>query len=291
MKIRSLTRRGRVLLLLVAFLPGTVCLLVAAEAPKAARSVHLNYPAAPGALFYNEVVVDQTTAGSYFAVCGWNTGYFGMQQLSAATNKVIIFSVWDPTKGDDANQVPLEQRVEVLHEGAGTTVKRFGGEGTGGQCFWPYRWETNETCRFVVQATVTGAKTSYAGWFFDNRAKTWRHLVTFRTRTEGRPLSGYYSFVEDFRRDGASANEVRQARFGNGWVRGTDGTWHSLRRATFTASSAEWEAKESIEAGVAARMFYLTTGGSTVRQRELGKMIELPAGAGPVKPELPNELK
>ncbi len=261
-----------------------------AEPPRAARSVHLHFAAPDGDLFYNEVIVEQTTGGSYFMACGWNAGYFGMQQLGSPTNKVVIFSVWDPTKGDDANKVPLEQRVELLHEGAGAKIKRFGGEGTGGQCLWPYLWKTNETCRFAVRATVEGDKTSYAGWFFDGSAKTWRHLVTFRTRTGGKPIRGYYSFIEDFRRDGKSINEVRRANFGNGWVRDLNGKWVSLHHATFTASSAEWEAKENIDAGIAAEKFYLATGGSTMRTRELGKAIELSSSTAWLVPALPEAL-
>ena len=262
----------------------------AAEPPRAARSVHLHFPAAAGEVFYNEVAVEQTTAGSYFMACGWNTGYFGMQQLGSPTNKVVIFSVWDPTKGDDANKVPLEQRVEVLYEGEGAKIRRFGGEGTGGQCLWPYLWETNETCKFVVRATVDGDKTSYAGWFFDNHAKTWRHLVTFRTRTGGKPLAGYYSFIEDFRRDGTSAGEVRRARFGNGWVRGTKGEWVALNHATFTASRSDWEAQETIDAGVLVDRFYLATGGSITNTSVLEKVIALPAGAAVHPSNLPEEL-
>ncbi len=263
----------------------------AAEPLRAARSVHLHFAAPSGDLFYNELTVEQTTDGSYFMACGWNTGYFGMQQLGSSTNKVVIFSVWDPTQGDDANKVPLEQRVEILHEGVSAKIRRFGGEGTGGQCLWPYLWETNETCRFAVRATVDGDKTSYAGWFFDNRTQAWQHLVTFRTRTGGQPLRGYYSFIEDFRRDGKSATEVRRASFGNGWVRDLKGEWTSLRRATFTASSSEWEAKENIDAGISAGRFFLATGGNTARLRELGKAIELRADVPGKIPELPEELK
>jgi len=273
---------------------GVVCLAAwaafpakAAEPPRAARSVHLKYAAADGDLFYNEVTVEQSTPGSYFMACGWNTGYFGMQELRSPTNKVVIFSVWDPAKGDDASKVPLEERVEVLHEGAGAKVTRFGGEGTGGKCMWPYLWETNETCRFVVRASVEGEKTSYEGWFFDNRAKAWKHLVTFRTRTGGKPLRGLYSFIEDFRRDGRSVTEVRRARFGNGWLRSTKGAWTSLSRASFTASGAEWESKENIDAGIFAGRFYLATGGNLTRSRELGEWMDLPRVRSAQPPELP----
>jgi len=262
-----------------------------AEPPRAARSVHLSYAAPEGDLFYNEVTVEQSTPGSYFMACGWNTGYFGMQELNSPTNKLVIFSVWDQTKGDDASKVPLEQRVEVLHEGAGAKVSRFGGEGTGGKCMWPYLWETNNTCRFAVRASVEGEKTGYEGWFFDKRSGTWKHLVTFRTRAGGKPMRGLYSFIEDFRRDGRSASEVRRARFGNGWLRSTKGEWTSLNRASFTASSAEWESKENIDAGISAGRFYLATGGNLTRTRELGQWMELPRVQSAQPPELSHLLK
>ncbi len=248
----------------------------AAAAPRAARSVHLGYGAPEGDVFYNEVRVDRSTSGSYFMVCGWSTGYFGIQELGSPTNKVAIFSVWDPTKGDDQSKVPLEQRVEVLHTGEGVKVSRFGGEGTGGKSMWPFLWRTNETCRFAVKAAVEGEKTRYEGYIFLNDRKEWKHLVTFRTRTQGRPLRGYYSFVEDFRRDGKSVSEVRRASFGNGWVRTLKGDWMALGRANFTASNSSWESKENIDAGVVEGLFYLATGGETVRVRELGKPIVLP---------------
>src|SRR5215213_9438692 len=103
------------------------------SSPRAARSVHLHYPiAAPADSFYNEMTVERTVPGSYFMACGFRHGYFGIQELGGG-RKVVLFSVWDPTKGDEAKAVPLEQRVEVLHQGDGVEVKRFGGEGTGAQ--------------------------------------------------------------------------------------------------------------------------------------------------------------
>src|SRR5262245_44295012 len=90
---------------------------------RAARSVHLNYPAPEGLLFYNEVVVEKSVNGSYFMACGWNTGYFGIQQLGMADDKIVLFSVWDPAKGDDPNAVKKEDQVEVLFEGEGARIK------------------------------------------------------------------------------------------------------------------------------------------------------------------------
>src|SRR5690606_13287162 len=76
---------------------------------RAARSVHWGWAAPDATLFYNEMIVDQSTTGSYFMACGWNTGYFGIQELGNG-KKVAIFSVWDPSKGDDPNAVTPEQR-------------------------------------------------------------------------------------------------------------------------------------------------------------------------------------
>src|SRR4051812_45498886 len=81
---------------------------IAADSPdaptRAARSVHLWYPAPQAVAFYNEVTVERSTPGSYFMVCGFNHGYFGIQEKGRG-EKVALFSIWDPTKGDEAKSV------------------------------------------------------------------------------------------------------------------------------------------------------------------------------------------
>ena len=87
----------------------------------------------------------------------------------------------------------------------------FGGEGTGGQSFWSYNWQLGHTYKFLVSSQVEGDKTTFAGYFYVPEQGRWQHMATFRTQTGGAPLKGYYSFIEDFRRDGKSANEIRRA--------------------------------------------------------------------------------
>ena len=262
------------------FLAAALCLAhvatFAAEdaPPRAARSIHLGFPAPDARAFYNEAVVDESVNGSYFMACGWSTGYFGIQQLGSPTNKVVLFSVWDPTKGDDAKAVPLEQRVEVLFEGEGVKVNRFGGEGTGGKSMFPHVWKLGETNRFLVEAKIEGDKTAYTGWFFLNEQREWKRLVTFQTKTGGKPMRGLYSFVEDFRRDTRSATEARSARFGHGWVQTLTGDWQPLAKARFTASNAKTEAKETINAGTRDGWFFLMTGGATKQVQALNQFIE-----------------
>lgn len=227
----------------------------------ACRSVHLGYPAAKGTAFYNEITVESSAEGTYFMVCGWSKGYFGIQEL-AGGKKLVIFSVWDPTAGDDPASVPEEKRVKMLHKDDAVRVKRFGNEGTGGQSFFDYAWRDGETYRFLVQASPDGEdRTAYSGYFFVPEENAWKHLVTFSTLTnQGELLRGYYSFVEDFRRNRISTTHARQAVFGGGWIREANGTWTSVDSARFTADA---NPVTNIDAGVVGDRFFLATGGET----------------------------
>ena len=240
--------------------------------PNAARSVHLIYPAPEGTLFYNEVTVEESVPGSYFMACGFARGYFGIQELGDGSKRVL-FSVWDPTKGDDPNAVQKTQQVEVLGQGEGVEVKRFGGEGTGGQSFWKYDWKIGHTYKLLVSSKVEGDRTTFTGYFFVPEQDRWQKMATFRTQTGGAPLKGLYSFVEDFRRDGKSAAQIRRARFGGGWLQTTGGDWVALRRARF---SADGNTQLTINAGVTGNSFFLQNGEPTLNTTPLGTVMERP---------------
>ena len=252
--------------------------LLAGDAPPlAARSVHLSYLApsdAPGYVaFYNECTVEQSVEGSYFQACGFAGGYFGIQDLGPK-GKIAIFSVWDQTQGDDPKAVDEKDRVEMLFVGENVRAQRFGGEGTGAQSFFDYDWQVGQTIRFYVEAKPEPNKTTYAAYIQLPDEKTWKHLASFRTRG-GKPMSHLYAFIEDFRRDTKSANDIRRALFGNTSVCDEQGNWLTIRKATFTASGAEWEAKETIDAGAIGPAFYLQTGGATRMTSPLGSILSL----------------
>lgn len=235
----------------------------------ACRSVHLGYSAPEGTAFYTEAKVVQSADGTYFMAAGFRHGYFGIQEL-ANGKKLILFSVWDPTAGDDPKKVPEEKKVKMLHKDEAVRVGRFGGEGTGGQSFFDYDWKVGETYRFYVTAKADGPdRTAYSGYFYVNETKTWKHLVTFSTITKGTLLAGYYSFVEDFRRNKVSTTKTRKAEFGNGWVKNKSGEWIELTKARFTADS---NPVMNIDAGPVGSMFFLATGGAientTIKLRE-----------------------
>jgi len=50
--------------------------------------------------------------------------------------------------------------------------------------------------------------------------------------------------------------------------------WRPLSTAHFTASNAEWEAKETIDAGTCTRGFYLSTGGDVCSSIDIGCRID-----------------
>jgi Domain of unknown function (DUF3472) len=227
----------------------------------ACRSVHLWYQAPVGEAFYNEIAVEKSAEGTYFMVCGWSKGYFGIQELGDG-KKVVLFSVWDPASGDYPKKVPTEKRVKMLHKDDAVLVKRFGAEGTGGQSFFDYDWQVGKTYRLMVSAKPDGDdRTAYSGWFFIPEAKKWKKLVTFSTLTpKGEQLRGYYSFVEDFRRNKISATKVRKAQFGGGWVKSSDGQWQSLVKVRFTGDG---NPATDIDAGLIGERFFLATGDDT----------------------------
>jgi hypothetical protein len=248
------------MLLTVSMLGSSVSLTRADERLKdiACRSVHLAYSAGEGVAFCNEVAVSHSAPGTFFMVCGWNKGYYGMQELGDG-KKVLIFSVWDSGQ-NDPKAVKKEQRVQLLYRDAKVRIGRFGGEGTGGQSFFDYEWKVDQTYRFLVAARPTGERTEYAGYFFVPEEKAWKHLVTFSTITGGKYLSGYYSFIEDFKRDRVSTTKVRKAHLGNGWVQTKGGDWVALHQARF---SADRNPVTTIDAGVDGAQFFLVTGGET----------------------------
>ncbi|MGC4002613.1 MAG: DUF3472 domain-containing protein [Pirellulales bacterium] len=248
---------------------------------KACRSVHLAYTAATGDVFYNEIDVVNSAPGTYFCVCGFNTGYYGIQQL-ANGKRLLIFSIWDPVKGDDPKKVPDDKRVKLHYQDEKVRIGRFGNEGTGGQSFYDYDWKDKTTYRFAVSSKVEGERTAFTSWFYHPEEKAWKKLVTFSRLNEGKSLGGYYSFVEDFRRNGESAKLNQRANFGNAWVHDLQGKWSPIEEARFTADS---NPVLNIDAGMPTEgTFFLSTGGeienTTVKLKDKMK-LKIPAKTEP----------
>ena len=228
-------------------------------AGKAARSVHLAYPGPAATAFYNEMTIQQSVEGSYFCACGFSGGYFGLQEQSRG-RKVAIFSIWDPGRQNDPDAVANEQRVKTVVQGEGVRIGRFGGEGTGGQSFLNVDWKVGETYRFLVQiqpdVNLPGNRSIYSA-HLGYPDGTWKHIASFSTPDKRHTLTGFYSFVEDFRRDRKSLQQTRSAAYGMGAAL-VGGSWQTLSQARFTADS---NPATNIDALIENDRFVLQTGG------------------------------
>ncbi len=100
----------------------------------ACRSVHLAYNAPVGDRFENEITIKASARGTYFMVCGWDKGYFGLQELGNG-KKLLLFSVWD-SEQDDPKAVEEDKRTKLVYKDPQVRIGGFGGEGTGGQSFF-----------------------------------------------------------------------------------------------------------------------------------------------------------
>jgi hypothetical protein len=257
----------------------------------AARSVHLwwSTPDKAPSVFYNEVTVQEHVPGSYFMACGFNGGYCGIQDNDGQT-KTVLFSVWDASDAENDGSHTAEDRVQITYEAAHVKCQRFGGEGTGAQCIdHVTRWEVGETVRLMVmhQEEVDG-RACYGAWISSAAAPEWIHQASYRV-AKGKPFGGFYSFVEDFRRDTKSTAQLRRAQYGPAWSWSESAGWLAATSVSFGASGSPLERPDTIDTapGSEPGTQILATGGDLAGESKLqdGPFALEPGARGP--PELP----
>lgn len=201
-------------------------------------SVHLGYPVPQGlqvAGFYNECTPETDPIHTYYEVCGWHRGYFGMQ-VNSASERRIIFSVWDA--GDesvDRQKVSPENRVKLIAKGINVVADGFGNEGTGGHSHLVHDWTVGDTFRFYMTAEVVERYTTYTGWFYFAKQQAWGLIAQFRAPFDGQYMRGLYSFNENF--GGETGQLKRRCRFGPAWVHDVDTRWRNLNTVRFTCDA------------------------------------------------------
>ena len=227
-------------------------------------SVHLRFPTDSNAVvtgFYNEVMAIDDPVATYYMACGFARGYFGMQ-VNSATERRIIFSVWDAADGTSAKDrttVASENYTQLVAKGDGVEASVFGNEGTGGHSHLVYPWKTGSTQRFFVTAAMAGTTTTYSGYWFNPDKSSWQLIASFRAAKDGKGLRRLYSFSENF--GGNNGHLRRKARFGSQWIRLADGSWQELTTATFSHDATGKENRLDRFMGVEKGAFFLSHGG------------------------------
>jgi hypothetical protein len=255
-----------------------------------AASVHLAYPTpanAEVALFYNEATGVTDPVASYYMVCGFSRGYFGMQ-VNSTTERRIIFSVWDSGSGQTAknrSDVSGENRVQLLAKGEGVVAGDFGNEGTGGHSHLIYPWKTGQAQKFVVTAKAEGEHTDYTGYWFHPEQQKWKLIASFRAPKDGKWLRGLYSFSENF--GGSNGYLQRKALFGPQWIRMADGKWQEITEASFSHDGTGKENRLDRFMGVEDGRFFLSNGGFVPGFTKIGEKFNRPATNRPPDLQLP----
>jgi len=193
-------------------------------------SVHLGYTIPSGTTaewFYNEVTVPvgEDKIGSYFMSNGFNGGYFGIQ-VNSATERRVLFSIWDPAVGT----------TTLVRKGTGVVDNTFGGEGTGGQSYLVFNWQAGTTYKFLTHVLPDGAGgTDFSSWIYTPETGTWRFIATWKQPNTTTYLGGLYSFLENF--NDTKGYLGRSAQYSNAWIRSTAGVWTEITSAKFTADA------------------------------------------------------
>ena len=255
-----------------------------------AASVHLVYPVPAGtriAAFYCEVTAVEDPVTTFYMACGWHRGYFGMQ-VNSATERRIIFSVWDSgEEAVDRARVAAENRVTLVGKGEGVYSGDFGNEGTGGHSHLKYLWKTGEPQRFLVTAQPTnGTRTVFSGYYFHPDRRDWMLISSWNAPKEGGWLKRPHSFSENFW--GSTGHQVRKALYGNPWIRTEGGEWIELTAATFSHDPTGREDRLDRFMGVERGQFFLSHGGFVEGFTRFGERFERPATG--VRPEVPQGL-
>ncbi|MFD2081685.1 protein of unknown function [Actinopolymorpha cephalotaxi] len=210
-------------------------------------STHLRYFPASGVVpegataFYNEITVQSSVPSTYFMTNGYSGGYYGIQQLDDGS-KIAIFSIFGPNRGT----VPDDRLTsKVLYRiGHGDFV--IHGEYAGGPSIRiPFDWKVGRTYATMITNQPDATRGNHAqivtAWLNTEpigRRPNWLKLMTVRTeRPSATPLqlTGLYSFLEDFLRDGSfTEGRVRQAAYSNAAIYHAGNGWRPLNRIGFT---------------------------------------------------------
>ena len=233
-------------------------------------SVHAAYTVpANTEYFYNEVTVPlgQDSIGSYYMANGFNQGYFGMQ-VNSATERRILFSVWDSDLG---------HKTTLVRKGSNVVDNSFGGEGTGGQSYLLYNWVAGNTYRFITRAQPDGlGSTQFSSWFFAPESNVWKFIATWKRPDTTSYIAGAYSFLENF--IDTNGYLGRKVYFSNQWARSTSGAWTEVTKMYFDGdATANNKQRMDYAGGVENSKFYLQNGGFFANYVSLNQNFTRPA--------------
>lgn len=241
-------------------------------------SVHLNYETPENTelkWFYSELTVPEgkDPAGSFFMTNGFGEGYFGIQ-VNSDTERRVLFSVWSPHQTDNPDEIPEDERIQLLKKGDNVQTGEFGNEGSGGQSFLRYNWLAGDTYRFLNSVEPDGdGNTIYTAYFYSPQEQEWTLIAQFLRPKTNTWNTRPHAFLESFLPQ--NGFKSRKGVYHNQWAVDTNGNWHELTAATFTGDDiAQSGYRLDFDGGAENRMFFIENGGFFVGETPLGSIFE-----------------
>ncbi|MEN7547741.1 DUF3472 domain-containing protein [Rapidithrix thailandica] len=246
-------------------------------------SVHLRYQpedqvAREYDWLYGEINVPEGYDPLYtFYMCiGFYRGYFGIQ-VNSSIERRVLFSVWDSSEEhNDRDNVQKENLVSLVDKGHQVNAGSFGNEGTGGQSYWKYPWNTGVPVKFIMNVRKLKNKSALlSAWFKDVETEGWKYMATWRAPKEDRYFNGFYSFLENF--GNRNGQKVRKAYYYNMWGKEVGGNWVNFNLASMTHTDGVPEGRSDYAGGLrpgSSAQFFMSSGGYTPAQEHKTSISE-----------------
>ena len=252
-------------------------------------SVHLSYQLPQNTAvrwFYSEMEIPSgsDTLGSYFMANGFADGYFGIQ-VNSATERRVLFSVWSPYQTDDPTSIPEQYQVKLLRKGADVQTGEFGNEGSGGQSFLRYNWQTDTRYGFLLKAEPQADNhTHYSAWFYPPELGQWQLIASFSRPDTQRNIERPHSFLENFIPE--TGDTSRKVYFPSQWFADAEGNWTQNRKASFSVdNTGDRGNRLDYKGGLTERGFLLQNCGFFSETTAAGTEWQLPANSNAPKIE------
>ena len=207
---------------------------------------------------YSEVMIPEgyDKIGMFAMANGSRQGYFGIQ-VKSLVERWILFSVWSPYNTDNPDDIPVDQRIQLIKSGEGVTIIPFGNEGSGGKSYLIYPWKAGVNYGFLKSVEPDGnGNTIYTAYFKDPNEGAWKLIASFLRPQTNTYYTGAYSFLENF--NPRESFKTRKAYYSNLWAINSNGDWLRLNNARFnTDDIGKREYRLDYQGGVEMKKFYL----------------------------------
>lgn len=161
---------------------------------------------------------------------------------------------------NNSSAVDEADRTEVVFTNENAKSSRFGGEGSGAKTIMPFDWKLGKTYKFIVLLTPQEKGTLYSAWIGEKGGE-WQKIATYKTVMTKKSIRGFYSFVEDYARNGETGQSARLAFYPEHGAMTAAGEWQRIVNGTGTIAD---DVIQNGHSGVKDNTFFSQSGADTL---------------------------